>query len=31
MKVRWAPEALDDRTAIWDYLVERNPLAASSH
>lgn len=29
MRVRWAPEALDDRTAIWDYLAERNPLAAA--
>ncbi|SMB36295.1 putative addiction module toxin [Serratia proteamaculans] len=28
MKVRWAQEALDDRTAIWEYLVERNPVAA---
>ena len=23
------PEALDDRTAIWDYLTERNPQAAA--
>ncbi|SER13049.1 addiction module toxin, RelE/StbE family [Rosenbergiella nectarea] len=29
MKVRWVPEALDDRIAIWDYLAERNPLAAA--
>lgn len=28
MKVRWAQEALDDRTAIWDYVSERNPVAA---
>ena len=25
----WAQEALNDRTAIWDYLEERNPLAAA--
>lgn len=25
----WVPEALDDRTAIWDYLTERNPQAAA--
>lgn len=29
MKVRWAQEALDDRTAIWDYLAERSPVAAA--
>lgn len=29
MKVLWAQEALNDRTAIWDYLEERNPLAAA--
>ena len=29
MKVLWAQEALNDRTAIWDYLAERNPLAAA--
>lgn len=27
--MRWVPEALDDRTAIWDYLTERNPQAAA--
>ena len=29
MKVLWAQEALNDRTAIWDYLAERNLLAAA--
>lgn len=29
MKVFWAQEALNSRVAIWDYLSERNPLAAS--
>jgi len=29
VKVLWAQEALNDRTAIWDYLAERNPLAAA--
>ncbi|AUX71696.1 type II toxin-antitoxin system RelE/ParE family toxin [Erwinia pyrifoliae] len=28
MKVRWTDEALQDRIAIWDYLAERNPVAA---
>ncbi|MBK4717141.1 type II toxin-antitoxin system RelE/ParE family toxin [Tenebrionibacter intestinalis] len=28
MKVLWTAEALQDRTAIWEYLVERNPQAA---
>lgn len=28
MKVRWSDEALQDRTAIWDYLAERNLVAA---
>ncbi|NIG98234.1 MAG: type II toxin-antitoxin system RelE/ParE family toxin [Serratia symbiotica] len=28
MKVRWTDEALQDRTAIWDYLAERNLVAA---
>lgn len=28
MRVRWTDEALDDRTAIWEYLTERNPVAA---
>ena len=28
MKVRWTPEAEHDRTAIWDYLVARDPAAA---
>lgn len=28
MKVRWSPEALQDRADIWAYLTERNPVAA---
>lgn len=28
MKVRWTPEAEADRSAIWDYLVIRDPGAA---
>lgn len=28
MRVRWTPEAVTDRVAIWDYLVVRNPDAA---
>lgn len=28
MKVRWTEEAIQDRLAIWDYLAERNPVAA---
>ena len=28
MKVRWTPEAEQDRAAIWDYLVARDPQAA---
>ncbi|WP_420808850.1 type II toxin-antitoxin system RelE/ParE family toxin [Cedecea colo] len=28
MKVRWTDEALQDRLAIWEYLAERNPIAA---
>lgn len=28
MKVRWTPEAEADRSAIWDYLVTRDPGAA---
>lgn len=28
MRVVWAPEAVADRVAIWDYLEERNPQAA---
>nr|WP_231708519.1 type II toxin-antitoxin system RelE/ParE family toxin [Sphingomonas populi] len=28
MKVRWTPEAEQDRTAIWDYLAVRAPDAA---
>lgn len=28
MKVRWTPEALQDRADIWDYLVARDTHAA---
>jgi addiction module RelE/StbE family toxin len=28
VKVRWTPEAEQDRAAIWDYLEARNPDAA---
>ena len=28
MKVFWTPEAEQDRAAIWDYLVVRDPSAA---
>jgi toxin ParE1/3/4 len=28
VRVRWTPEAVTDRAAIWDYLVVRNPDAA---
>ncbi|MGA0546459.1 type II toxin-antitoxin system RelE/ParE family toxin [Brevundimonas sp. VNH65] len=28
MKVRWTPQALQDRTDIWDYLVVRDTQAA---
>ncbi|WP_107221804.1 type II toxin-antitoxin system RelE/ParE family toxin [Thauera aromatica] len=28
MKVRWSPEAFQDRADIWAYLTERNPVAA---
>lgn len=28
MKVVWTPEALQDRLAIWDYIVAENPRAA---
>lgn len=28
MKIVWTPEAEQDRSAIWDYLVERDPAAA---
>ncbi|UZK70700.1 type II toxin-antitoxin system RelE/ParE family toxin [Sphingomonas sp. S1-29] len=28
MKVRWTPEAEQDRAAIWDYLEARDPDAA---
>jgi addiction module RelE/StbE family toxin len=26
--VRWTPEAVKDRTAIWDYIAAENPGAA---
>ena len=28
MKIVWTPEAEQDRAAIWDYLVARDPAAA---
>ncbi|MGC5703857.1 type II toxin-antitoxin system RelE/ParE family toxin [Pseudomonas sp. NFXW11] len=28
MKILWAPEAIQDRTHIWDYLYTLNPRAA---
>lgn len=28
MKVVWTPEALQDRSDIWDYIVADNPRAA---
>ena len=28
MNVRWSPEAEQDRAAIWDYIVARDPQAA---
>ncbi|MFS0772312.1 type II toxin-antitoxin system RelE/ParE family toxin [Sphingomonas sp. 1P08PE] len=28
MKVRWTPEAEQDRLAIWNYLEARDPAAA---
>ncbi len=28
MKVQWTKAALLDRIAIWEYIVERNPVAA---
>ena len=28
MRVIWTPQAEQDRVAIWEYLVERNPAAA---
>lgn len=30
MQVEWRPAALADRTAIFDYLLERNPYAAAA-
>jgi toxin ParE1/3/4 len=29
VKVRWAPEARQDRAAIWDYLAARDETAAA--
>lgn len=29
MKIRWTPEAEDDRFAIWAYIAENNPDAAA--
>lgn len=28
MKIRWTPEAEQDRSTIWDYLEARDPAAA---
>lgn len=28
MKVIWSPKAVQDRLAIWEYLVSENPQAA---
>lgn len=28
MIVRWAPQALADRQAVWEYIAEDNPAAA---
>ncbi|UAJ09979.1 type II toxin-antitoxin system RelE/ParE family toxin [Glacieibacterium megasporae] len=28
MRIIWTPEAEHDRSAIWDYLVSRDPAAA---
>ncbi|MFC0139163.1 type II toxin-antitoxin system RelE/ParE family toxin [Erwinia mallotivora] len=30
MKVRWTKDGLEDRLVVWDYLVERNPVAAAT-
>ena len=30
MRVEWLATALDDRTAIFDYLLDRNPHAAAA-
>jgi addiction module RelE/StbE family toxin len=29
LSVRWTLEALQDRADVWDYLSERNPVAAA--
>lgn len=29
MKIRWAPEAEEERFAIWEYIAENNPEAAA--
>ena len=29
MSVLWTPEALQDRTEIWDYIAADNPVAAA--
>lgn len=29
VRVRWTPEALQDRAEIWDYIAEHNPAAAA--
>jgi toxin ParE1/3/4 len=28
VKIIWTPQAVQDRGAVWDYLVERDPAAA---
>jgi toxin ParE1/3/4 len=30
MKVLWAPEAIQDRIDIWEFISEENPLAAAT-
>jgi toxin ParE1/3/4 len=30
VKVEWRPSALDDRAAIFAYLLDRNPYAATA-
>ena len=29
MRIRWTPEAEQDRRAIWEYIEARNPAAAA--
>jgi toxin ParE1/3/4 len=30
VRVIWTPDALQDRSDIWDYIAEDNPLAAAA-